>query len=163
MIKHNSQSSFFSLVFISCSWPLDSLLKRANVLTNWRKLIDSTDILGSRLLNVDTQQFSLSNTPWPLNVDSLISEESFNDPCSQWIDCQLRNEHQVLTTVGNIRLNTGHGENRKLSTDDQVLTLGSLYFSCPSGQTSSTVCGSDFRWLRKERSYSVTSTGLYEW
>ena len=45
----HSQSSFFSLVFISCSWPLDSLLNRASVLTNWRKLMDSTEILESRL------------------------------------------------------------------------------------------------------------------
>ena len=36
-------------MFISCSLPLDSLLKRANVLTNCRKLIDSTDMLESRL------------------------------------------------------------------------------------------------------------------
>ena len=30
--------------------------------------------------------------------DLLVSEKSLDDPCSQWVYCQLRNQHQILTT-----------------------------------------------------------------
>ena len=90
-----SQSSFFSLVFISCSCPFDSLLNCASVLTNWQKLMDS------RLYKYI--QYTMSHTLCQAihdnyTEDLLISEKSLNDPCSQWVNCQLRNERQILTT-----------------------------------------------------------------
>lgn len=38
----------------------------------------------------------LSATKW---LDSLVSEESLNNPGAQRVNCKLRNQHQVLSTV----------------------------------------------------------------
>lgn len=60
-IPRHLHSIFFLLVFISCSSPLTAFLKRANVRTNCRKLILSTDTVVSRLMEQTHYHYYLFN------------------------------------------------------------------------------------------------------
>ena len=77
---------------------------------------------------------------------SLVSEEGLNDACSEGINSQLRDQHQVLPAAEGEGEGEGEGVPGEVAHGLvwllQVLTRGSPCSSCPGEQNVSTAGGS---------------------